>query len=261
MAKKRPATPVILITEDPYTMAAVNRLLATDWRFQVAEKHTSLTQCLAHTRMRAGDGLIVIETDQPGDKHLERLRGKGFRGEIVLLTQGLSLRAFRGFHLETVNGVLIKKEIGYCLGWALDYCRQGYWVMSPGVSNWTASQPPSPRHKLMILSQPDHQYGLTPRQQEAFWLGIILGLDHRTMAEELSITEGSSYGLISAIYRRLDIDNLLRGESELEKFIPEEQTLASTCKEIQKEVRKTGSTHIRDKAELVFHLFTHPEIS
>jgi hypothetical protein len=98
------------------------------------------------------------------------------------------------------------------------------------------------------------------RQEEVFWLGIILQLDHRTIAEELSITEGSSYGLISGLYRRLDIDTLLRGESSLREFIPEQNLLQETCEKIREEVKTSGTTHCRDKSELVFHLLTHPEI-
>jgi DNA-binding NarL/FixJ family response regulator len=261
MTYTHPVKPTILITDDPFTMASANLLLATDWRFQVVEKATTFDQWISQSSTsNTNSHILILAQEEINDSDLRKVQESAFKGKTVLLTGKRNLHSLRRIPAGTLNGVLVRQEIGYSLGWALDYACQGYWVTTPAALSWLPSQERAYFDSLMVLSQPAHPYDLTPRQEEAFWLGIILRLDHRTMAEELAITEGSSYGLISALYRRLDIDMLLRGESNLNEFIPQQEVLSDTYEKIQAEVKQSGTTHVRDKAELVFHLLTHPEI-
>jgi hypothetical protein len=155
--------PTILIADDPYTMAAVNLLLATDWRFQVVEKESSLDRWRNRTpRHTSSKSVLVLASDAIHSEGIQKICESQFIGKTLLLTGRRRLSLLRQIPPNLVNGILVKQEIGYCLGWALDYACQGFWVTTPSVQSVMPSLRRVVSDPVIVLAQPKHPYDLTP---------------------------------------------------------------------------------------------------
>ena len=256
---------VTIMSGDPFVRMSIHKLLATDWRTQVlniCSDPGSLSK--TQSTIKQADFLVLDINPEDQSLYTTYLKRHGdknwfFKNTVIITNQAQTFDKSL-FTSHQVRGILIKNEIMFGLAWALDFAHRGYWVMSPGIENELVYRNIPLPHNHMVLRSDPSLYCFSPRQLEAIWLGIILGLDRRIIAREMDITEGTSYGLISAVYRRLGVDELLNGEAELEDYIPEQGTIKNALASAQSQVLASGSTHIRDKSELVFHLLTCPDL-
>jgi DNA-binding NarL/FixJ family response regulator len=256
---------VIVCSEDPFVKISIHHLLAMDWRTQVINVSSEpLTLFDQKSGTNHADILVLDVNSEQQIRSLDQVKQNSSKAipakMMVIITN--HTRNIDTFLLmdPLIRGVLIKDEINFGLAWALDFAQRGYWVMSPSIQNEMHTRRVPIPNKSMVLRCSPSICGFSPRQIEAIWLGIVMGLDRRIIAREMDITEGTSYGLISAVYRRIGIDELLLGEADLEEYIPEQNTIRSALTSAQSQVLVSGSTHIKDKSELVFHLLTCPEI-
>ena len=256
---------VTIMSGDPFVLMSIHKLLATDWRTQVINICTNpASLSKTQTTLKPADFLVLDINPELQSLYITYLKNHSdknwaFNNTLIITDQAQAIDK-SVFTSRQVKGVLIKNEIMFGLAWALDFAQRGYWVMSPGIENELVYRKIPVPHKHIVLQSDPSFYCFSPRQLEAIWLGIILGLDRRIIAREMDITEGTSYGLISAVYRRLGVDELLNGEAELEDYIPEQGTIKNALASAQSQVLISGSTHIRDKSELVFHLLTCPDL-
>jgi len=158
------------------------------------------------------------------------------------------------------GGIMLKKEIGFCFAWALDYVNKDSWVMTPSMERFFIRHSIRPPKNRIVLSNQNFLLPLSDRQKEAVILNNIFGLDHQTLASTMGITKGSSYGLISSIYEKLEIGKILIGENDIHDYIPSHSNIELAVQNICAKVKDNGSRKINQKNELVFHIVTCPQI-
>lgn len=90
-------------------------------------------------------------------------------------------------------------------------------------------------------------------------LSFLFSLERGEIADEMGISLKWTYGLISEIYERLGLKELLSGEltyAELFSHYPQ------LLEDIQEQVRTAQSGNsVRNKETLAFHILTMPDIS
>lgn len=253
----------IVISEDPFSSATINLLLAKDWRTQVILTEKSITDLINNKhRISAVDILVAdiqkdlrnVEKTLIQDSHHIWSKAK----KVLLLTDDLIRLSKDALSLWS-GGILLKREIGFCFAWALEYINKHFWVMTPTIDELLSKQSIQPPNNSLKLSNQNFLLPLSKRQKEAAILNIILGLDHQTLANTMGITRGSSYGLISSIYEKLEISDLLQGKSDIFDYIPTSSDIKQNVDKICLTVMNKGSTQINQKNGLVFHIVTCPQ--
>ena len=98
----------------------------------------------------------------------------------------------------------------------------------------------------------------TDHEAEVARLAFIFSLGRRDLADELKISEQWSYGLVSELYKKMGLADILTGEEDLFSYISESPIIRSHFDEI---IEQLGtSKKARDLETLAYHLLTMPEI-
>ena len=134
----------------------------------------------------------------------------------------------------------------------------GQWVLTPGVlSMANRMNYVLPKHITIIrgrLSIP----GFTDHEAEVAKMAIIFSLGRRDLADELKISEQWSYGLVSEIYSKMGLSEILSGEEDLFSYISENVVIRHHFEEILTQLNT--SRKAKDLETLAYHLITMPEI-
>jgi hypothetical protein len=99
---------------------------------------------------------------------------------------------------------------------------------------------------------------LTPHQAHVARLAFLFSMERRDLADELGVTEDWGYGLVSAVYEKIGLKDILSGDVDLSGYLGHHELLTSHFEQI-KETSK-GSGKARDMETLAFHLLTMPEM-
>jgi hypothetical protein len=83
-------------------------------------------------------------------------------------------------------------------------------------------------------------------------------MERRDLADELGVTEDWGYGLVSAVYEKIGLKDILSGDVDLSGYLGNHELLTSHFEQIKEESR--GSGKARDMETLAFHLLTMPEM-
>jgi hypothetical protein len=100
--------------------------------------------------------------------------------------------------------------------------------------------------------------GFTDHESEVARLAFIFSLGRRDLADELKISEQWSYGLVSELYTKMGLTDIIMGEEDIFSYIGENQIIRNHFEEILAEIGT--SKKARDLETLAYHLITMPEI-
>ena len=239
-------------------------LLVRDWRTRlVGEFSTKVELCEFIEKEFQPFDILILDVDLFGedfsvDEICENL-SKGNRAAKILLTGvEAEARILRQIHDERVCGYVLKSEVGYSLSWVISFAYEGHWVLTPGVMKLAGdSNIVIPDNKLILDGRRDLT-GFTDHEAEVARMAIIFSIGRRDLADELKISEQWSYGLVSELYKKLGLGEILSGEIDLFSYIGESSIIKSHFEEIVAELE--GSSKARDLETLAYHLLTMPEI-
>ena len=155
-------------------------------------------------------------------------------------------------------GYINKNEIRFSLSWAISLAAEGNFVLTRSTFDlFNQANYILPQNKL-ILKGRDFFLGLTDRENEVAKLAIIFSLGRRDLADELKISDQWCYGLVSELYTKLGIGDILSGDVDPSIFFGESKVINDHYKEIITQLKT--STKARDLETLAFHLLTMPII-
>ncbi len=183
----------------------------------------------------------------------------GNRATKVLLT-GIKPRmdVLKQIHDERICGYVLKDEVGYSLSWIISFAYRGHWVLTPGtlhLANQINFQLPANK---LILDGRRYLPGFTDHEAEVARFAFIFSSGRRELADELKISEQWSYGLISELYKKMGLTEILSGEVDLFSYIGDSPVIKSHFEEI---ISQLGtSKKAKDLETLAYHLITMPEI-
>ena len=208
--------------------------------------------------------LILIDTDIPHSPRwlTEVLRSCGkYSPKTAILFTGCAPNAeiTRLKTLSRFAGYILKDEICYSLAWAVTFANEGRIVVTPGVRDMFDRPDLLPPGSLVLdgrrpianFSKSDFE-----RAQMAF----IFSMERHELAHELGISEDFSYGVVSALYDKMGLDDVLDGTASAEQYFGSHPAVINYLKRTLEHLKRTGSKKAKNKETLAFHLFTMPDI-
>jgi DNA-binding NarL/FixJ family response regulator len=259
---------VLIIEDDPYARDLMSLLLTRDWRTRVVGEvaNEGELKLFLSDEMQKVD-VVILDTEIPGDPGLP-VKLAARTQEIpnppkILYTGTLANREI----LDSVthsrcSGYILKQEILYALGAAVALVESDTCVVTPGIQQLMG------RYALpngtLILDGRRLTNSFSRRENELIRLGIIFNLAIRDIADELVLGAGWVSEIVSTIYRKLGVREILTGEVPMDMYFTDENVLAH-CQEITKRATSNQPGGKLRKAPwmstLAFHLLTVPEIT
>jgi hypothetical protein len=85
-------------------------------------------------------------------------------------------------------------------------------------------------------------------------------MERHEMAHELGISEDFAYGVVSALYDKMGLDDVLIGATDPKQYFGSHSAVINYLEDTLDHLRRTGSKKAKNKETLAFHLFTMPDI-
>lgn len=252
---------VLIVDDDPFAQNWMALLLARDWRTRVVGECSTIEGMLS---------CLNSEEEKPNFilLNIDLLSGVKDWGKLARLAAPLVaplpilLVGKYGDHIANMApipgfcGYILKSEIRHALSWAVALSEPDQWVITPGIEPHIR-RTSHPAHVLVMDGRKSiHQ--LTEHEAEVARMALIFSMERRELSDEFKISEDWSYGLVSSIYRKLGLEEILSGE------VPPTEYLGKAFSEnprFQETLRQ--ALHSRKKNDLetlAFHILCMPEI-
>jgi DNA-binding NarL/FixJ family response regulator len=257
---------VLIVEDDPYARDLMSLLLTRDWRTQVIAEVGSMDDLKGFLLGKDERiDLMIVDTEYPKGPEwpfdIAEMANMNNNPPTILFTGTRGDQDIvRRLLANDFGGYIIKGEILYALATAVSFAAAGFQVITPGVLRLI------PRNALpsgvLMLDGRKFATGLTRRERELVRLGIIFNLSIRDIADELVLSAGWVSEIVSTIYRKLGMREILAGEVPLEDVFQDEAVL-TRCKQIMARGNPDKEQGTLRKAPwmatLAFHLLTQPE--
>ena len=259
---------VLLAEDDFYARNWMEMLLRRDLRTKLVgevSEPAGLSSALEHiNRHRERVDLILIDTDIPHSPRwlTEVLRScEKHTPKTAILFTGCAPNAqiARLRTLPNFVGYVLKGEICYSLAWAVSLANKQRVVITPGLRDSFDKNYTLPAGSL-ILDGREPIANLSKTDLERARMAFIYSMERHELAHELGISEDFSYGVVSALYDKLGLDDVLSGSVDPEQYFGSHPAVINYLKLTLEHLKRTGSKKAKNKETLAFHLFTMPQI-
>ncbi len=255
---------VAILEDDAFSQNWMALLLVRDWRTRVvAEFKTRIDLCeFLDNNIQTFD-MLIVDVDLFGetftvDDICRNLDERNRATKILLTGVRADSQIIKFIPDERVVGYILKDEVGYSLSWMISFAFEGYWIFTPGTFSLAVNMNyPLPENR-MVLDGRKKIPGFTDHESEVARLAFIFSLGRRDLADELKISEQWSYGLVSELYKKMGLREILSGEEDLFSYIGENQIIRKHFEEIMAEIGTSKKAH--DLETLAYHLITMPEV-
>jgi DNA-binding NarL/FixJ family response regulator len=262
---------VVVFEDDPYAKDLILKLLSRDWRTRIAGEFDSLSQAAFQQFLAKPANIvdtIIIDTEVPKNPRLpldifEVVQSLPEPPELLFTCTVPTPRYWNNVLIDYdfFGGYLVKQEVLYALGSVVTLAAQGYAVTTKSIA---LMQPPvSADRKIAIVDGSQAIQNFTPREKEILRLGIIYNQSQRDMQDELVLSRDWISEVLSSIYEKLQIKEILAGEIPLNTYFTDAVVLSRAQSIIDQYKDKTGGINLRHApwiATLAFHLLTIPDI-
>ena len=259
---------VLLAGDDFYARNWMEMLLRRDLRTkligQVSEP-ISLSAALEDiNRHSERVDLILIDTDIPHSPRwlTDVLHScEKYSPKTAILFTGCAPNA-QVAKLRTLSnfvGYILKGEICYSLAWAVSLADKERMVITPGLRDLFDKNYTFPPGSL-ILDGREPIANFSKMDLERARMAFIYSMERHEMANELGISEDFSYGVVSALYDKMGLDDVLSGNVDPEQYFGSHPAVINYLKLTLEHLKRTGSKKAKNKETLAFHLFTMPYI-
>lgn len=258
---------VLIIEDDPYARDLMTLLLTRDWRTRVigeAPNREALNAFLAgyHPHL----DVAILDTEIPGEPDLpfaltETLQQLPEPPNILYTATQANREIFERLARIGFGGYVLKNEMLYAIGAAVTAVAQGQTIITPGI------QPLATRFAACqgahILRGNRIEDLFTEREAELVRLALIFNLSVRDMADELVLSPEWVSEVVSGVYKKLGLREILAGEVSLDDYFDDPAVLAR-CHEITgRSQTRLADGRLRKApwmSTLAFHLLTNPNI-
>lgn len=257
---------VVVVEDDSYSRDLMVMLLTRDWRTQVVSEisEKNKIQDILKEPLQKID-VILLDTESPWNSdwpfQIADIINSIESHPVILCTGTIA----NPFVLKQVlkfgfSGYVLKPEIRYSLAWAVKEAAMGNWVMTKGVWRTALQERIQLPEKKMMLDGTKNIVEFTERQWEIARLAVIFNQTRREIADELLIRVDSVSEIVSTVYKKLGIQEVVGGTVPLESYIDDaivQNKLEAIVKHLTQDATRKK---ISDISTLAFHLLTIPDV-
>lgn len=255
---------VIIVSHDFYVRNWVSLILSRDLRTRVVAELQQLSQIQTALQEFPKVDLILIDCDLQVtvDTAIFSSVLSALKSEKVILIAN-SLPDLRILDLiaedQKLMGYLIKAEICYSLAWAAVLVIEAGWsIITPGVQNFVVPKLKRLRRRYLVVDGRQTPIPLTQHEMNVARLAFIFSMERRELADELGITEKWGYSLISRIYQKLGLKELVAYESSNINSLDTNQISYPFLIRILKDASPENS--VKAKEIVAYHFITAPVV-
>jgi two-component system, NarL family, nitrate/nitrite response regulator NarL len=191
---------ILIIDDHSLFRESLSRLLQTESDLKIAATSASVTEALALPEIKEID-LVLLDYDlgaEQGTQFLDRARGAGFEGRVLMVTAGMSDGAmFRALENGS-SGVFLKHSSPNRLVEAIRKVVAGEVWLDPAVTRTiiaaASGQSAAPRRT----------HSLTQREQTVL-KGVFEGLTNKEIGARLSISESSVKAVLQQLFEKTGV--------------------------------------------------------
>ena len=255
---------ILVIDHDPYVRNWMALLIARDWRTHINGEVGSIEELDLYIKTNKPrlDILIVeaelIDNEQSFKNFKESILKLPHPPLVIFWGSKADGRVIKRLALTNFIGYLLRDEIGNSLAWAVAIASDGLWVITPGIQAEISRTGVQLSGSGYVLDGRNLVAELTDREAEVARMAFVFSLDRHDLADELNISKDWSYGLVSTVYKKLGLEEILHGEVDPTNYLGNNDLILGHFKEIISEIK--GSPKAIDIETLAFHIFTMPEI-
>ena len=255
---------VAILEDDVFSRNWMALMMVRDWRTRlIAEFSNQAEFCKFINESPQTFDVLILDVDLFGEQFnvediCKNLTESQRDVKILLTSVQPEAHIFRRLQSEKVSGFVLKHEVGYSLSWMISFAFDGYWILTPGTLQLANQINFVLPENMMTLNGRRGIPGFTDHEAEVARFAFIFSLGRRDLADELKISEQWSYGLVSELYQKMGLGEILSGEEDLFSYIPENPVIRRHFEEILAEMG--DSAKARDMETLAYHILTLPEI-
>ncbi|MCJ7694389.1 MAG: hypothetical protein MUO40_03100 [Anaerolineaceae bacterium] len=255
---------VAIMEDDLFSRNWMSLLLVRDWRIRLMgdiPDIKELTYFLDNSNSRVD--ILVADVDVFGTEFnfpsfLSAVREHNPDLKILCTGVRAEEHIIKYMNDENCCGYLLKQEIGFSLGWAISFAYDNHWLFtSSTLAKAHKMNLPIPSNKMVLAGRVDFP-GFTDRETEVAKLAIIFSLGRRDLAEALKISDQWSYGMVSELYAKLGLGDILSGEVDPITYLGDNPVLLDRFQKIVDKL--SPNKKAKDLETLAFHFLTMPEI-
>ncbi len=257
---------VLIVEDDAYARDLMALLLTRDWRTQVigeVGRKEELGDFINH--LQGPVDLIILDTENPRGSNwpfdiTDQLKGLPKSPAILYTATQADANILHRLSRIGFGGYVLKNEIHYGLATAARLVYTGKTVVTPGVLQALPRRGLAPG--TIVLDGRKPATALTEREIELVRLGIIFNLALRDIADELVLSSGWVSEIVSTVYKKLGMREILTGETPLEVVFEDEAILSRSRQIMRRGKTSSEGGKLRKApwmATLAFHLLTQPE--
>lgn len=258
---------VVVVEDDPFARDQLLNLLSRDWRTRVVGEFDSFSKVdfknFVNDPANRID-TIMLDTEVPWNpgwplEAFEILSQMDKPPKLIFLCTFPVARFWNDVLMAYpfYGGYLVKQEILYSAATAIMLAAQGKIVCTDSVLNLKA--PARSGKNLVVVDGTHSVYQFTQREQEIVRLAIFFDHSHRDIEDELVISRDWISEVLSSIYEKLGIPEIISGEIPLESIFTDEAILVH-YREIAAQVKGKNLRKTPWLGTLAFHILTTPEI-
>ncbi len=252
---------VLIVDDDPFAENWMALLLARDWRTRVVSETTSLEGMLAV--LNTGEekpNFVLFNVDLLASTQewgrLASLAAPLIAPLPVLLVGKTAEKAARIDPFPGFCGYILKSEIRYALSWAVALAEPEQWIITPGIEGHIRL--PGKPTRVLVFDGRKSIHNLTEHEAEVARMALIFSMERRELSDEIKISEDWSYGLVSSIYHKLGLEEILSGELSPTEYLGKAFAENPRFQEVLRQASRSRKKN--DLETLAFHILCMPEI-
>lgn len=258
---------VLIIEMDTYARSWTALLLARDWRTRIVGEVSTIEAAAdfysgGQAHKRGLPNLILVNADQnlpsAPQFHQALARLPGSPG-VLLIGESVQPQVIGAVPFPGFRGYVLKPEIRYSLAWAIALAGPETWVITPSLTPFfrrPGTAQAGAAGQILVLNGHNPIHNFTEHEAETARMALIFSMERGEMSDEIKISKEWVYGLVSSIYRKLGMEEILNGEVDPAEYLGGQ--FAETP-QVQALLRKTaGRKKGKDLETLAYHILTMP---
>jgi DNA-binding NarL/FixJ family response regulator len=194
------AIQILLIDDHSLFRESLSRLLETESDLEIVATYASASEALALPQLKEID-IVLLDYDlghEQGTEFLDRARGHGFTGRILMVTAGMSDTVMLRVLENGASGVFLKHSSPNRLVEAIRKVFAGEVWLDPAVTRSIIAAATG------NATAPRRAQGLTQREQ-AVLKGVFEGLTNKEIGARLGISESSVKAVLQQLFEKTGV--------------------------------------------------------